>query len=206
MSIQSVLTRIDQLEAAFAPPPPRPAGQQTGAASATSFSDVLQQASAGAPGAALGVAGVSTAGGSLGQRIVAIAEGEVGQAEQPPGSNESPRIAQYRSATAGAIAGAPWCAYFASWVAHQAGAPVGDSGQGFGAVDGLWAWAQRTGKSLQPGQQPQAGDLIVFNEHIGIVEKVLPNGSLQTIEGNYADKVSRNVRSPSEAIGYVHLG
>src|ERR687890_598738 len=75
------------------------------------------------------------AGNSPAARMVAMAQAEVGQAEQPPGSNNSPRIAQYRSATAGAPGPGPWCAYFTSWAAREAGAPVGPSGSGFGSVD-----------------------------------------------------------------------
>jgi hypothetical protein len=147
--------------------------------------------------------------GSPGSRIVAIAEGQLGQTEQPPGSNESPAIAQYRSATAGAIPGAPWCAYFASWVARQAGEPIGENGQGAGAVSEVWSWAQSTGRAIPngPGVVPQPGDLIVFgDEHVGIVRDVLPDGQIQTIEGNYENKVAANVRSPTEATGYVNMG
>jgi CHAP domain len=148
------------------------------------------------------------AGGSPGARIVAIAESQLGQTEQPPGSNESPAIAQYRTATAGAIPGAPWCAYFASWVARQAGEPIGENGQGAGAVSEVWSWAQSTGRAIPngPGVVPQPGDLIVFgDEHVGIVRDVLPNGQIQTIEGNYENKVAANVRSPTEATGYVNM-
>ncbi len=148
-------------------------------------------------------------GETPGQRVVAIAETQVGQAEQPPGSNESPAIAQYRTATAGAIPGAPWCAYFASWAARQAGAPLGPQGEGLGAVSEIWSWAQNTGRAIPngPGVVPQPGDLIVFgDEHVGIVKDVLPNGQIQTIEGNYENKVALNVRSPTEATGYVSLG
>ncbi len=147
--------------------------------------------------------------GSPGARIVAIAESQLGQTEQPPGSNESPAIAQYRSATAGAVPGAPWCAYFASWVARQAGEPIGEQGQGAGAVSEVWSWAQSTGRAIPngPGVVPQPGDLIVFgDEHVGIVKDVLPNGQIQTIEGNYESKVAANVRSPTEATGYVNMG
>ncbi|MCW3019369.1 MAG: domain containing protein [Solirubrobacterales bacterium] len=146
----------------------------------------------------------STPGG----RIVAIAEGQLGQAEQPPGSNESPAIAQYRSATAGAVPGAPWCAYFASWVANQAGAPIGEQGQGAGSVSEVWSWAQSSGRAIAngPGVVPKPGDLIVFgDEHVGIVRDVLPSGQIQTIEGNYENKVAANVRSPTEATGYVEM-
>jgi hypothetical protein len=146
--------------------------------------------------------------GSPGARIVVIAESQLGQTEQPPGSNESPAIAQYRGATAGAIPGAPWCAYFASWVAREAGEPIGAQGQGAGAVSDVWSWAQSSGRAIPngPGVVPQPGDLIVFgDEHVGIVRDVLPNGQIQTIEGNYENKVAANVRSPTEATGYVNM-
>jgi CHAP domain len=145
---------------------------------------------------------------SPGARIVAIAESQLGQAEQAPGSNESPAIAQYRGATAGAVPGAPWCAYFASWVARQAGEPIGEGGQGAGAVSEVWSWAQSSGRAIPKGSgvAPQPGDLIVFgDEHVGIVRDVLPNGQIQTIEGNYENKVAANVRSPTEATGYVNM-
>lgn len=177
-----------------------------------------------APGVPVSVAGAGSAMGvgappppqalgapdtSPGARVVAIAESQVGQTEQPPGSNESPVIAQYRTATAGAMPGAPWCAYFASWAARQAGVPLGPQGEGLGAVSEIWSWAQSTGRAIPngPGVEPQPGDLIVFGgEHVGIVKDVLPNGQIQTIEGNYENKVSLSVRSPTEATGYVSLG
>ena len=146
-------------------------------------------------------------GSSVGARMVAAAAGEVGQAEQPPGSNNSPRIAQYRSATAGNPGPGPWCAYFVSWAARQAGAPLGNMGQGFGSVDQLWSWAQSSGRAYQgTQQQPQPGDLIVFHEHVGLVESVLPDGRIQTIEGNSSDQVSRRIHAPGDAMGYVRVG
>jgi hypothetical protein len=144
----------------------------------------------------------------VGGRIVAIAETQLGQTEQPPGSNESPAIAQYRSATEGAVPGAPWCAYFASWVAREAGVPLGQGGQGLGAVSDIWSWAQSTGRAIPngPGVTPKPGDLIVFgDEHVGIVRAVLPSGQIETIEGNYENKVAANIRSPTEASGYVSM-
>ncbi len=172
------------------------------ATSALDYPNALQ----GADGVAGSAPGASTEG--PGGRIVAIAESQLGQTEQPPGSNESPAIAGYRSATAGAIPGAPWCAYFASWVARQAGEPIGEQGQGLGAVSEIWSWAQSSGRAIPngPGVVPQPGDLIVFgDEHVGIVRDVLPDGQIQTIEGNYENKVAANVRSPGEATGYVNM-
>jgi CHAP domain len=158
-------------------------------------------------GSMSGVATGSTASGP-GAAIVAAAESQIGQSEQPPGSNESPAIAGYREATAGAMPGAPWCAYFASWAARQAGEPIGSSGQGLGSVGEIWSWAQSTGRAVAngPGVVPKPGDLIVFgDEHVGIVRGVLPSGQIETIEGNYENKVSANVRSDTEATGYVSM-
>src|SRR5262245_65613863 len=105
---------------------------------------------------------------------LSAAQSQVGVSEQPPGSNDSPQIAEYRTATAGSGVG-PWCAYFVSWAAAQAGTPVGEAGQGFGSVSALYAWAQRTGRATpaDQGVQPTPGDLIVWGgRHIGIVESV----------------------------------
>jgi hypothetical protein len=139
------------------------------------------------------------------QKMLATAAGEVGVRESPPGSNNSPRIAEYRSATAGAPGPGPWCAYFVSWVARQSGVPVGPNGQGFGSVDALYSWAQQSGKALPRGAQPQPGDLIVWNEHIGMVESVDANGSVHTIEGNSSDQVIRRTHAAGSALGYVRL-
>ncbi len=153
-------------------------------------------------------AGSQLAGSGPGARIVAAAEGQIGQSEQPPGSNEGPAIAAYRASTSGAMPGEPWCAYFASWAARQAGEPLGAAGEGLGSVSQIWSWAQSSGRAIAngPGVVPKPGDLIVFgSEHVGIVRGVLPDGRIATIEGNYENKVSANVRSASEATGYVEM-
>jgi hypothetical protein len=209
MSLDTTLARIAQIETMLVPPAAStspatatPASTATGATPPTggTFMSALQSAMA--PSA------VGSTGGSGASAMVSIAEGEVGQTEQPPGSNDSPRIALYRTATAGAQAGEPWCAYFVSWVARQAGEPLGAQGQGFGYVGDIWNWAQQTGRAIPngPGVVPTPGDLIVFGDHhVGIVEKVLPDGSIQTIEGNYSNQVSRVIRGPGEATGYVRM-
>ena len=145
MSIEAVLARISALESAFAPKaPPAPAPVQQGTPS--SFAGMLQQAAGtGSVGATSPVAPLGA--GGAGARIVAAAAGEVGQAEQPPGSNDSPRIAMYRQATAGAPGPGPWCAYFVSWACKQAGVPIMDGGAGSGSVDAVYAWAQRVGRA-----------------------------------------------------------
>jgi hypothetical protein len=210
VSIEMVVARIAQIQSALAPPTAPSAPTQAPAAGGanSSFAGMLTNAMGpGAVGAASPTAPIGGASGT-GAAIVAAAAGEVGQAEQPPGSNDSPRIAQYRAATAGAPGPGPWCAYFVSWACKQAGVPVGDHGQGFGSVDALYSWAQHAGRaqSVGSGYVPKPGDLIVFNQHIGIVENVLPGGQIQTIEGNSSDRVSRRTHSRGDAIGFVRTG
>jgi len=216
MSVESVLARVAALEQAIANPATLLAANAAGtggtaastepeptqATSSTTFAQALQSATQTTP---LTPTSTTT---TPGQQIVRIAESQLGQTEQPPGSNESPTIAMYRTATAGAVPGAPWCAYFASWAARQAGEPLGTNGEGLGSVAQVWSWAQSTGRAIPngPGVTPQPGDLIVFgDEHVGIVRDVMPNGDIQTIEGNYENKVAANVRTPTEATGYVNM-
>jgi hypothetical protein len=203
MSFEAALARVSMLQTAFTPPAPAPT--QAASPSATAFAGALQ--SAASPTA---VARAPVVGGTpAGQAIVNVVRGEIGQAEQPPGSNDSPRIAQYRQATAGSGVG-PWCAYFTSWAAREAGVPLGDAGQGYGRVDDVYAWAQRNGKAVPNGAAvtPQPGDLIVWDEHIGVVESVDADGTIHTIEGNSSDRVSQRTysRDGGGAIGYVRLG
>jgi hypothetical protein len=219
MSLDTTLARIAQIETALAAPSVAAAtalatGSSTAPSTAPStasssvqnnFANTLQGAMANTGTEA--TTGVS--GGSTGQAIVSAAASQIGETEQPPGSNNSPAIAMYRSATAGAQAGEPWCAYFVSWAARQAGEPLGAHGQGFGYVGDIWSWAQQTGRAIPngPGVVPAPGDLIVFGDHhVGIVEKVLPNGSIETIEGNYNNQVSQVIRGSGEATGYVRMG
>jgi hypothetical protein len=210
MSLPLALARIDQIERALLPPTPAeatvggaaaPGSTGSAAAAPSAFATALQGAM---PAGMLPAVGPQTS--APGSAMCLIAGAEVGQAEQPPCSNDSLRIAQYRTATAGSGVG-PWCAYFVSWVARQAGTPLGDHGEGFGSVDALYAWAQRAGRAVPngPGVVPRPGDLIVWDEHVGLVEQILPDGRIQTLEGNSSDRVSRNVHEFSDALGYVRM-
>jgi hypothetical protein len=152
--------------------------------------------------------------GGRGAQIVAIAKAELdkGIAESSPGSNDGPRIAEYRTATDGAGVG-PWCAYFTSWVAKQAGVPVGPDGSGIGYVPTLKNWAEQTDRYIPNGEgPPQVGDLVVFDwqgdgvlDHVGIVSAVKPDGSIETIEGNAGDKVAARSYGPDGYAGLVRL-
>jgi hypothetical protein len=230
MTLESTLARISAIEAALAPPQPTAGGAgappSTGSTASSSssrsspaaFSQLLDRASAGStllPSASplgVGPAGSPLAAGGASPaalNAVAVARTQVGQAEFPPGSNESPRIAEYRSAVQGAVVG-PWCADFASWCAAQAGIPLGEDGEGFQSVGAIWEWAERSGRAIPASEgSPQPGDLIVWgSDHVGIVEAVDPDGTIHTIEGNSSDEVAQRSYGPGEsgATGYVRLG
>jgi hypothetical protein len=219
MSVENVMARIAALHQGLVPPSTAAA---TGGAQFASMLQDQATSSTGVAGAAGGAialgfsgatgvtAAASTGASTAGQRALAFAQAEVGQAEQPPGSNDSPRIAEYRAATAGSGIG-PWCAYFVSWAARNAGAPIGEAGQGFGSVGAVASWAQRTGRwnPAASGTPPQAGDLIVWGgRHVGIVESVDPDGKIHTIEGNSSNMVTRRTHDATGdgASGYVRLG
>jgi hypothetical protein len=203
VSLEVALARIAAINSFLAPSPPAP----------TTPSGASPQPSATAPTAA-GATGFAQALQAAGERdsgkqgIVATAKGELGQVESPPGSNNSARIAEYRTAVPGGPVG-PWCAYFASWVAAKNGTPLGENGKGFARVDDVYAWAQRTGRAVPagPGVQPKPGDLIIWDEHMGIVESVTPDGRITTIEGNSSDSVAQRSygRDGGGAIGYVRM-
>ena len=236
MAIEDVVSRIAAIEdlvaraqAALAPPVVRaratdPATPAT--APARSFGAALDQATGAAATATAtwsqsGVSpeetGVVLAGSARtlqsvtvattpGERALQAAQAEIGVREEPPGSNDAPRIAGYRTATAGSAPGVPWCAYFVSWAARQAGTPVGDQGQGYGAVEQIASWAARTGRLLPAGSAPSPGDLILFGgRHVGIVESVAADGRLTTVEGNHKDSVQRVQRTIADATGFVRL-
>ncbi len=223
MSLSAALVRVDELHALLGARPATPAvapaaapassatsafaGQLATATSATaaptSYAGVLGS-SAIAPGALAGAGGPAGPGAAA----LAAAQGQVGVTEQPPGSNDGPQIATYRQATAGAGVG-PWCAYFVSWAAAQAGTPIGEQGQGLGSVAAVADWGRRTGRELPAGSVPQPGDLIVWGgRHIGMVESVGTDGSIHTVEGNSSDAVSRRTYGADGggATSYVRLG
>src|SRR5690242_12778338 len=141
---------------------------------------------------------------AVAHRIVSLAQKELsrGVHEVPDGSNNSRDISRYRTATVGAMRGAPWCAYFASYIAKKAGVPLGWHGEGMGYVPYIRDWAHKTGRWHST---PKPGYLITFPEHVGVVEHVYSNHSLTSIEGNAGNAVRREYHRWSDATGYVKL-
>jgi hypothetical protein len=169
----------------------------------------------------LGLPGSKTqlpGGGAVGQTMVVLAQQELAKnVRETSGNNESDRIREYRTATAGAEnTPGPWCAYFVSWLAKSAGAPIGAGGNGTGYVPTLEAWGKQENRFVEHGKatRPSPGDIVIFDwggdgvaDHTGIVERVDPDGRVHTIEGNASDTILRRTYPPdTDSIkGYVKV-
>ena len=123
-------------------------------------------------------------------QVLATAASQIGVVESPFGSNRQKYGAWY------GMNGAPWCDMFISWV-------FGMIPGGSGAIGGKYAycpyhlgWFQRNGRLFR---SPAVGDIVFYRfpgmdvtGHIGIVERVLSGGRIQTIEGNTSANGSQN--------------
>jgi hypothetical protein len=140
----------------------------------------------------------------LPERIIRAARVELAKNvhEMPDGSNEAPAIQRYRTAVRWASPRTAWCGYFVSYVASQAGAPLGESGEGIGEVGEIRRWAKRTQRWRT---RPHNGNIAVFRGHVGIVERVVGSAEIVTIEGNHDNRVARVWHSRTKPQGYVQL-
>jgi hypothetical protein len=101
---------------------------------------------------------------------------------------------------------APWCDMFLAYCAHRSGnlAAVGR----FAYTPSHVNWFRNRGRWHNGKSGIRAGDIVFFNwdggvvDHVGIVEKVLSGGRIQTIEGNTSNaclRASAPARSPGTA-------
>ncbi|MTD47249.1 hypothetical protein GKE82_23890 [Conexibacter sp. W3-3-2] len=152
---------------------------------------------------------LSAAVGSGPTTIVRAAQAELARnvVEAPLGSNNSPDIARYRSATRNAAPGQPWCAYFVSYLARRAGKPLGPGGEGMGYVPAIRTWAGSLGRwAPSDAITPVPGDLIVFPQHIGLVTGYDPSTKVVTsIEGNTSHRVAERTHQIQAVLGFVRL-
>jgi peptidoglycan hydrolase-like protein with peptidoglycan-binding domain len=143
-------------------------------------------------------------GADVRSRILDIARREIGTLES--GNNRGAVLKYPRAFGRGAE---PYCADFTSWVAQRAGLSMNNP-YCPSVVNELKRRGDWKGKA-----HPQPGDLVLFDwngdrvaDHIGIVEKVNPNGTVTTIEGNTEDPqtgrqgVWRRERSLETILGF----
>lgn len=128
--------------------------------------------------------------------LVAVALTQVGYAE---GSNNANKYAEsYGNANQ------PWCGFFISWCARQAGIPtavIPDTGLS-SVFKGIGTFHARSS-----GYTPQLGDILMYDydgdgspEHVSIVEKFTAStNSVTVIDGNWSDKVSHHTASMTDS-------
>jgi CHAP domain len=113
---------------------------------------------------------------------------------------------------------APWCQMSVTEWARRSGntaavLPRGDRAYTvWGAQDGerLGRWYKGTAANIRAHARPGAvvyfdwagADAIAAIDHVGIVEKNLGDGRVQTIEANTGDAVKRRVRGPEVIAGF----
>ena len=109
-----------------------------------------------------------------------------------------------------------WCAMWCSWVLATAGHAVGSNGR-FGNCNPWIRWFKAGGR-WNGKNSPVVGALVFYDwngdgaaEHVGIVEAILPDGRIQTLEGNASigggarDGVYRMKRSRTYIMGYGRI-
>lgn len=148
--------------------------------------------------------------------VLDCARSQIGVKENPPGSNNVKYNTWYYGHE---VSGDwyPWCAVFITWCFWQTG--ILDRLDGISNKAGCdpymrWAKAKRLWEN-----RPKVGALVLFDwdkdgsaDHIGIVEAIISDNKIVTIEGNTAigndsngGEVMRRTRYSSDIIGYIYV-
>jgi hypothetical protein len=143
--------------------------------------------------------------------VLKIAISEIDYAESPPGSNLNKFGKWY------GMDGVQWCAIFVSYCFYKAGLPLPvTEAKGFAYCPSGVQWFRSKGQFFST---PKVGDVVFFDWHkdtsdsdawhIGIVESVNPDGSIDSIEGNTSNvsngnggEVMRRTRYPELWYGF----
>ena len=198
--------------------PPAPAGPTSQAPPAAPGRPTSPSAgSAGGAARAEGGAGRPRATGerkesSLGRAAldVALSEESRGVREEPPGSNDGPRVRMYQRGNGGHY----WCAHFVSWCVNEAGdSPFGHTG----SVSAIRRWGQNNGHYIPASRaHPMPGDIFtkqrvdeqgrVVGGHTGFVISYDEGARrMRTVEGNSGDRVRITSQRLSQIDGVVRL-
>ena len=129
------------------------------------------------------------------KRLLDTARAELGATEYPPNSNRTIYGAWF------GMNGQPWCQIFVAWCFEQAGLSslwFNENTKASAYVPWAMTQAQNTGRWVTSGYV--AGDVPIFDfdgtrrraQHIGICERVDPNGTLVCIEGNTGNSSDDN--------------
>ncbi|MDA6068000.1 CHAP domain-containing protein [Flavobacterium sp. AC] len=122
---------------------------------------------------------------TLRSKALEIAQSQIGVQEIPKNSNAGPAVEKYLKSV-GLGKGYAWCMAFVYWSVKEASLQL-DIINPLAKTAGVLAMFNKMEKLRVT--IPQPGDFFIMdfgkgNGHTGFVEKILPNGKLQTIEGN----------------------
>jgi hypothetical protein len=128
-------------------------------------------------------------------RLKTIQADQLGTIRSPIGSNK----VKYNTSYYGRVVRGKdfkWCVVFQWWCFQKAGistAVFPKSARVFAVRD----WFKKRGRFYR---KPMVGDLVIYSfSHIGFVEKLLRNNRIQTIEGNWNDRVVRRINKADAA-------
>lgn len=140
-------------------------------------------------------------GGGAGTGAVAFASQRIGRYQENRGANRGTDLDRLQARFG--MTGQPWCAIFATTSAAHGGA---SRAVRTASVAQINQWAQEGShgyhRGLLSSDKAKPGDLLTFgNDHVGVVEKRLPDGRIRTIEGNTSTGgVRRVTRRPGEGM------
>ena len=145
------------------------------------------------------------------------AKGMIERASRDLGLSGRPNriTVDYAARQGAAFLRAPWCNMATTEWARGSG--NFDKGANWGTDYAYTVWnaqeGQRRGRWVYGVQGIRSGDVVFFDwqsgrsiggiDHVGIVEKVLTGGRIQTIEGNTNDVCARRVRGGAVITGYI---
>lgn len=145
------------------------------------------------------------------EAVIGAMLGEVGTEERPAYSNKV-KYSDWWGLSAA------WCGMFVPWGFDKGGSRLPSmqvgAKTGFAYCPSARVWAQKNGLYVK---KPKRGDIVLFDfigrpSHTGIVQGILPDGRIHTIEGNTDTSGSRTggrvlqmKRSTSRVDGYISV-
>lgn len=154
---------------------------------------------------------VPVASSPLVMQTLAVASSQVGQMESPIGTNRGPMVDIYLKTTGVSLMGAPdsraWCMAFVFWAFEQAASQIGLTNVAPKTAGCLSHWnrARKVPGAVRIKRAEAMADLSLVKPgqvficdfggglgHTGMVERVLPDGRLVTVEGNTNNDGSRS--------------
>ena len=144
------------------------------------------------------------------KKILKIAKSQIGYKESPPNSNKTKYGKAY------GLNGRPWCVIFIWYLFYVGKAEkLFYDGKKTAYAPDLWKWFKKIKRATKKIEKAKPGDIVFFDfnangipDHVGIVEKVLTGGYVQTIEGNTGTnntnggQVQRRKRHKSVILGF----